>query len=212
MPEYDRLIESSDWIDLDFVERERTPEPIIEMGIQLHLAGLSLSNTKQRLEKLGVQRSRTAIHDWVHKANLTPAPDTTPTEIAIDEKAINVDGTIEWLFAAVDTTTNKLLHVRLFQTRTTERTLLFLRELQKKYDLDDVMYFVDDAHHLKGAVSRLGLRFQVCRHGNRNRIERVFREVERRTSSFATTFRNALLETAEAWLQAFAVWYNAEQS
>ena len=27
MPEYDRLIESSDWIDLDFVERERTPEP-----------------------------------------------------------------------------------------------------------------------------------------------------------------------------------------
>jgi Transposase and inactivated derivatives len=106
MPEYDRLIESSEWIDLEFVERERTPEWIIEMGIQLHLAGLSLSNTKQRLEKLGVQRSRTAIHNWVHNADLEPAPDTTPTEIAIDEKAINVDGSFEWLFAAIDTATN----------------------------------------------------------------------------------------------------------
>ena len=46
MPETDRLIEFSDWIDLDFVERERTPEQIIEVGIQLHLAGLSLSNNK----------------------------------------------------------------------------------------------------------------------------------------------------------------------
>jgi transposase-like protein len=63
MPETDRLNRCNDWIDLDFVERERTPESIIEVGIQLHLAGLSLSNTKQYLEKLGVERSRTAIHD-----------------------------------------------------------------------------------------------------------------------------------------------------
>lgn len=45
MLETSRLSRSSDWIDLGFVKRERTPEPIIEMGIQLHLAGLSLSNT-----------------------------------------------------------------------------------------------------------------------------------------------------------------------
>ena len=63
MPEIDRLNQCSDWIDLEFVERERTPEPAIDVGIQLHLAGLSLSNTKQYLERLGVERSRTAIHD-----------------------------------------------------------------------------------------------------------------------------------------------------
>jgi transposase-like protein len=34
-----------------------------------------------------------------------------------------------WLYAAVDPTTNKILHVRLFKTRTTQLTLLFLREL-----------------------------------------------------------------------------------
>ena len=55
MPEIDRLSGSTDWIDLEFVQRERTPKRIIEVGIQLHLAGLSLSNTKQYLERLGCQ-------------------------------------------------------------------------------------------------------------------------------------------------------------
>ena len=63
MHEIDRLSGSTDWIDLDFVQRERTPEQVIEVGIQLHLAGLSLSNTKQYLERLGVKRSRTAIRN-----------------------------------------------------------------------------------------------------------------------------------------------------
>ena len=49
MPETDRLGGSSHWIDLGFVERERTPREIIEVGIQLHVAGVSLSNTKQFL-------------------------------------------------------------------------------------------------------------------------------------------------------------------
>ena len=63
MPKTDRLSGGIDWIELEFPERERTPEPIIEVGIQLHLAELSLLNTKQYLETLGVQRSRTAIHN-----------------------------------------------------------------------------------------------------------------------------------------------------
>jgi putative transposase len=46
MSESNRLIDSTEWIDLDLVKRERTPHEIIETGIQLHLAGLSLSNTK----------------------------------------------------------------------------------------------------------------------------------------------------------------------
>jgi len=46
MAEFDRLGGGIEWIDLEFVERERTPRQAIEVGIQLHLAGLSLSNTK----------------------------------------------------------------------------------------------------------------------------------------------------------------------
>jgi hypothetical protein len=47
MLETNRLSEPTEWIDLEFVERQRTPEFAIQVGIQLHPAGLSLSNTKQ---------------------------------------------------------------------------------------------------------------------------------------------------------------------
>jgi len=63
MPEITRLSGRSEWIDLDFVERERTPRRLMELGIRLHLAGLSLSNTVSERETVGVQRSRKAVHD-----------------------------------------------------------------------------------------------------------------------------------------------------
>jgi len=208
MPEIDRLNGGTDWIDLGFVERERTPQEIIEVGIQLHLAGLSLSNTKQYLERLGVERSRTAIHNWVQKADLQPSSNAKPNHIAVDETVIQINDERRWLYAAVDPQTNEFLHVRLFPTRTTQLTLLFLRELRQKVPVTQATILVDDAHHLKAALARLGLRFQTTRHGNRNTIERVFREVKRRTSSFSNTFSHVQPTTAENWLQAFAVWWN----
>jgi putative transposase len=37
MPEINPLDGVTDWIDLEFVERERTPRPPIKIGIQLYL-------------------------------------------------------------------------------------------------------------------------------------------------------------------------------
>jgi len=208
MPETNRLNGNTDWIDLSFVERERTPRQLIEVGIQLHLAGLSLSNTKQQLERLGVQRSRTAIHNWVQKADLQPAVESTPNHVALDETVIRVNDQRRWLFAAVDPETNEILHARLFPNRTTELTVLFLRELKRKQNVEQATFLVDDAQHLKTALARIGLRFRMAHYGNRNSVERVFREVKRRTSSFSNTFSHAGPSTAESWLQAFAVWWN----
>ena len=42
MAEIARLSGRSDWIELDFVERERTPSELMELGIRLCLAELSL--------------------------------------------------------------------------------------------------------------------------------------------------------------------------
>ena len=208
MPEIDRLSGSTDWIDVEFVQRERTPERIIEVGIQLHLAELSLSNTKQYLERLGVKWSRTAIHNWVQKTDVQLTSDAAPDHIAVDKTMIQVNNERRWLYAAVDPKTNEFLHVRLFPTRTTQLTMLFLRELQQIVPVTQATILVDDAHHLKAALSRHGFRFQIRRHGNRNAAERVFREIKRRTSSFSNTFSHVQLTTAERWLQAFAVWWN----
>ena len=88
MPEIARLTECTEWIDLEFVERERTPREIIEKGIRHHLAGLSLSNTVILLEELGVERSRVAVHNWVQKAELQPAYGDCPDSVAFCPKAI----------------------------------------------------------------------------------------------------------------------------
>jgi putative transposase len=49
-----------------------------------------------------------------------------------------------------------------------------------------------------------GTLFGMCRAGNRNAIERMFRELKRRTSSFSNCFSHVNPETAENWLQSFA--------
>jgi len=117
---------------------------------------------------------------------------------------IRINGQQYWLYAAVDPETNKFLHLRLFTTTTIALTQKFLRELRAKHDVSEAVFLVDHAHHLSAALNRTG-RFQTVRHGNRNAVERVFREIKRRTSSFSNSFSHVQPTTTETWLQAFAV-------
>ena len=137
MPKITRLSGNSNWIDLDFVERQRTPEPAMKLGIQMHLAGLSLSNTISILERVGVQRSRKAVHDWVQKADLQPTSGKAPNQVAVDETVIRINDQQYWLYAAADPQTNELLYLRLFSTTTTALTEIFLRELRQKHDVEN---------------------------------------------------------------------------
>jgi len=62
MLENDRISGCLDEINLEFVEREATPKLLTKLSIQLHLLGLSLSNTvsatpKQKLLSCGSDRS-----------------------------------------------------------------------------------------------------------------------------------------------------------
>jgi len=119
MPKNARLTGSIDQIDLEFVEREATPELLMKLGIQLHLAGLSLSNTVSILEIFGVERARSTVHNWVHKADLQPKDGQSPDHVAVDETVIRLNGQQYWLYAAVDPVTNELLHTQLEPTTTT---------------------------------------------------------------------------------------------
>ena len=155
MAEITRLSGCNDWLELDFVERERTPSELMKLGIRLHLAGLSLSNTVSELEKFGVQRSRKAVHDWVQKADLQPASDASPDHIALDETVIRINGQQYWLYAAVDPQTNQFLHIRLFTTTTTALTQKFLRDLCAKHDVSEAVFLIDCSHSLHAACHRI---------------------------------------------------------
>ena len=81
---------------------------------------------------------------------------------------------------------------------------MYLFELREKHQVDDAVFLVDGVPWLQAACHRHRLRFQHVTHGNRNAVERVFREVKRRTDQFSNTFSHAEPKTAKNWLQAFA--------
>jgi transposase-like protein len=178
------------------------------LGIRLHLAGLSPSNTISIVERLGVERCRSTVHNWVQKADLQPTAGASPDHVAVDEPVIQLDDDRYWLYAAVEPATNRLLHVRLVPTRTQALTEMVLSELREKHQVDDAAFLVDGVPWLQAACHRLGLRFHHVTHGNRNAVERVFRELTRRTNQFSNTFSHVDPSTAENWLQAFAFVWN----
>ena len=106
---------------------------------------MSTKNKSQFLDKLGVQRSHVAIHNWVHKANLQPVSTVSADQLAVDEKVIRSNGDDYWLYGAVDPGTNKILQFRLFPTTTKQTARWFLAELHRRYRLDGVEFLVDDA-------------------------------------------------------------------
>ncbi len=183
MPEIDRLDGTLGQIELDFVEREATPQLLMKLSIQLHLAGLSLSNTVSILEMFGVKRARSTVHNWVHKADLQPDSGRNPDHVAVDETVIRLNDEQYWLYAAVDPDTNELLHTKLEPTRNNVLAHSFFRELREKHDVDDAVFLVDGtvflvdgATQLKDACTRHGLRFRYEKPGNRNSVERVFHD------------------------------------
>ncbi len=65
---------------------------MMKLGIRLHLAGLSRSNTVLEIDMSGVERSWKAVHDRVQKADLQSVDDASPDHIALDETVIRING------------------------------------------------------------------------------------------------------------------------
>jgi transposase-like protein len=108
------------------------------LGIQLHLAGLSLSNTVSILDLFGVSRARSTVHNRVHKADLQPESGRNPDHVAVNETVIRLNDEQYWLYAAIDPDTNELLYTTLEPTRTNVITHAFFTELREKHDVDDI--------------------------------------------------------------------------
>jgi len=113
----------------------------------------------------------------VRKSDRQPVGGEIPDRVAVDQKAIRVNGEQYWLYAAVDPETNRIPHSRLFPTYTVPIARAFLTELAEKHDIEDALFLVDDADDLIGGLRRENYSYRVEQHGFRNTVERVFREV-----------------------------------
>lgn len=178
MLEIDHLSRGNDWIDLDFVTKEETPEPLMRLSIELHVASLSLVDTVSVLERFGVDRARSTVHNWIQKAELHPAEGRSPVHVAVEETVIWLNDRRYWLFAAVDPHSNEFLHDSLFPARNEWTTLQFFRQLRRVHDVEDTTFLVDNSWTLQNVLDRLGLHFCHETHGLRNSVERVFKEVK----------------------------------
>lgn len=208
MPEIRRLTGPSDCFELEFVEKEETPKPLMKLSIQLYAAELSLSDIVSFLENFGVSRARSTVHNWVRKADLEPEGGKSPDHVAIDESVIWLNDQKYWLHAAVDPATNEFLHVRVFHSCVSAFTEMFLDEVLEKHDVEDALFLVDGGSWLHAAPHRYGLDFEWVTHGRRNAVERIFKEVKRRTGQFANHFRHTSAESAESWLETLAFAWN----
>lgn len=181
----------------------------MELGIRLHLAGLSYSDTVSELEKFDVTRNRKAVHDWIQRVDLETGEDESPHQVALDETLVKIDGEIYRPYSAVDPATNEILLTRLNSTRTTVLTERFLEELRSKHDVEDATFLVDGAPWPQAALERTGLEYRDETVGDRTAVERVYTEAKRRTSSFEHILRQADSGTAENWLVGHAAWHNS---
>ena len=62
----------------------------MKLSIQLYLAKLSFSNTIFTLEIFSVERARSPVHNWVHKADLQPEEGRSPDHVAVEETVIRL--------------------------------------------------------------------------------------------------------------------------
>jgi len=113
-----------------------------------------------------------------------------------------------WLYAAVDPETNELLHTSFEPSTNTVIAQTVLTEISEKHDVSDAVFLVDGSHSLQAACHRAGYNFRYEKHGNRNGVERVFREIKRRTGCFSNCFSNASTETADEWISLLSFAWN----
>ena len=156
------------------------------------------------LDIFSVERARSAAYNWIHKADLELTSEKNPDHVAVDETVIQPNDQQCWLYAAVGSETNELLHTSLEPTINTGLTEAFFAEIRKKHDVGDAVFFVDRSHSLQAACHRAGHDFRYKKYGNRNVVKCVFREIKRRTICSSNCFSHASEETADNWIRSFS--------
>ena len=110
----------------------------------------------------------------MQKADLEPCGGRDLEKIALDETVVKVNGERFLLVAPVELDTNVILHLRLYSSRNTALTKMFLRELKQKHAIDEKFGIVDGAPWLYAVLFELGLHFRHETFGERNPVERIF--------------------------------------
>jgi putative transposase len=101
----------------------------------------------------------------VQKADADPRGECEPEKVALDETVVKVEGEQYWFLAAVEPSTNSILHTGLSSHRNMAMTSMFLEEPGEKHDFETL-------HFSSMAVSS-------CTQGSRARRAHSARDLRR---------------------------------
>jgi transposase-like protein len=175
-------------------------------SVFLYIAGLSLRYISGRLCLTGA--SRESVRIWVHRFSSSFKPSKRARRlVAVDETVLKVNGQTCYLWAAIDVDTNEILAVYASRGRGIPSAIEFLRKVLDSCECKPVVV-VDRGPWYRWALDRLGITYFHETFGNRNRVERWFREMKNRTKKFYNNVNSKKLKSIEELVTAIAIMHN----
>jgi transposase-like protein len=167
---------------------------------------LSLRDLSERLCLTGA--SRESVRIWAHRSSSLFKPSKRARRlVAVDETVLKVNGQICYLWAAIDVDTNEILALYASRGRGIPSAIEFLRKVLDSCEGKPVIV-VDRGPWYRWALDRLGITYFHETFGNRNRIERWFRELKDRTKRFYNNINAKTLKSLEELVTAIAIMHN----
>jgi transposase-like protein len=127
--------------------------------------------------------------------------------VAVDETVLKVNGQTCYLWAAIDVDTNEVLALYASRERGIPSAIEFLRKVLDSCEGKPVIV-VDRGPWYRWALERLGMTYFHETFGNRNRIERLFREMKERTKRFYNNVNAKTLKCVEELVTAIAAMHD----
>jgi transposase-like protein len=175
-------------------------------SVILFIAGLSLRDLSERLCLTGA--SRESVRIWVHRFSSSFKPSKRARRlVAVDESVLKINGQTCYLWAAIDVDTNEILAVYASRGRGIPNAIKFLKMVLRSCDGKPIVV-VDRGPWYRWALERLGMTYFHETFGNRNRIERWFRELKNRTKRFYNNVNSKTLKSLEELVTAIAIMHN----
>jgi transposase-like protein len=175
-------------------------------SVVLFIAGLSLRDLSERLCLTGA--SRESVRIWVHRFSSLFRPSRRVRRlVAVDETVPKVSGQTCYLWAEIDVDTKEVLAVYASRGRGIPSAIKFLRKILDSCEGKPVIV-VDRGAWYRWALERLGIIYFQETFGNRNRIERWFREMKDRTKRFYNNVNSKTLKSIEELATIIAAIHN----
>jgi putative transposase len=175
-------------------------------SVILFIAGLSLRDVSERF--CLTFASRESVRMWAHRSSSLFRPSKRVRRlVAVDETVLKINGRICYLWAAIDVDTNEILALYASRGRGLPNAIKFLKMVLRSCDGKPIVV-VDRGPWYRWALERLGITYFHETFGNRNKIERWFRELKNRTKRFYNNVNSKTLKSIEEIATAVAIVHN----